>query len=106
VYSISGDTGSLPAGGDHIKYAGLRKAADSSESAVSLDTQYPNGRLLTFNSNEEKTNDTEIGRLTGGRGETIPKFPSTGTGRSAWQAGDSWVIDARDIIGRPDNGGN
>jgi hypothetical protein len=107
VYSITGNPpGSLPSGDGNIKYAGLRKAADSPEPSVSLDSLYPNGRLLTFNSNKENGQKAETGSLTGSRGEIIPKSPSTGTGKSAWQAGDSWVIDARDIIGRPDNGGD
>ncbi|MDR0597315.1 MAG: hypothetical protein LBG14_02285 [Treponema sp.] len=108
VYSLAGDSpGALPgSGGPNIRYAGLRKAADSpSEPLVSLDALYPNGRLLTFNSNERKNDSDERGRLTGGGEEAIPQPPpSTGTGRSAGPAGDSWVIDARDILGRPDDG--
>jgi hypothetical protein len=103
VYSYSTTTSSVPSGGENIKYAGLRKAA---EPPVSLDTLYANGRLLTFNSNKENEGEEEPGRLTGGWQEIIPKPPSTGTGRSAWQAGDSWIIDARDIMGRPDHGDN
>jgi hypothetical protein len=103
VYSItSSASGSLPSSSGNIKYAGLRKASDP---PVSFDTLYTNGRLLTFNSNKENGGKEETGRLTGGRQEIIPP-PSTGTGRSAWQAGDSWVIDARDIMGRPDNEDN
>jgi hypothetical protein len=106
VYSISGDTpDALPASGAYIKYAGLRKTAGQADSspdpAVSLNEQYPNGRLLTFNSNEQNINsesNKEIGLLTGGAAETIPQ--STGTGRSAWQGDGSWVIDARDLAGR------
>jgi hypothetical protein len=107
VYSISGDTpDALPeSGGENIKYAGLPKNAGpadlSPDPAVSLDGQYPNGRLLTFNSNARNTNSEsakEIGYLTNGEGENIP--PSKGTGRSAWQEGGSWIIDARDLLGR------
>jgi hypothetical protein len=110
VYSIAGDSpGALPGSGRNIRYAGLRKAADSPDSPpeplLSLDALYPNGRLLTFNSNEQTGGFREFGSLTGGEEETIPQPPpSTGTGRSAGPAGGSWVIDARDILGRPDNG--
>ncbi|MDR3123414.1 MAG: hypothetical protein LBU16_06500 [Treponema sp.] len=104
VYSITGAApGSLPSGGHdspNIKYAGLRKAAGSPDPPVSLDALYPNGRLLTFNSNERENGWRETGILTNGGEETIPQSPSTGAGRSARQ--DSWRIDARDILGRAD----
>jgi hypothetical protein len=110
VYSAAVDDipSALPAsGGPNIKYAGLRGPGVSPElpqdSPLSLDTLYPKGRLLTFNSNEKKNEAGEQGRLTGGEAEPIPQFPPTGADRSAWQPGDSWVIDARDILGRPDN---
>jgi hypothetical protein len=108
VYSIAGGSasGSLPdSGGPNIKYAGLRKAVTSpaplQESSLSLHVLYPKGRLLTFNSNKNRGGGKEKGILTG-EGETIPQFPSTGFGRSAGHIGDSWVIDARDILGRAD----
>jgi hypothetical protein len=111
VYSIAGGSPDpLPSGGGpNIKYAGLRKAADSlaspPELPLSLDALYPNGRLLTFNSNEANKGGVakELGVLTG-KGETMPKSPAAGTGRSAWQTGDSWIIDARDLLGRGDRG--
>jgi hypothetical protein len=114
VYSIVGDSpGALPSsGGSNIRYAGLYKPSDPSqpqEPAVSLDSLYPKGRLLTFNSNanniKEKDRDwasvKETGMLANGEGESIP---SSQTGRSARQAGDSWIIDARDIMGRAEHG--
>jgi hypothetical protein len=107
VYSKSGDPpGPLPSsGGENIKYAGLRSAAapDSSpEPTVSLNEQYPNEMLLTFNSNSVNHAPRETGLLTGGAAETIPQ--SMGTNRSAWQEGGSWVIDARDLLGRGNPG--
>jgi hypothetical protein len=117
VYSITGATpGALPTseGSSNIKYAGLRSAADSppEEAGVSLDALYPRGRLLTFNGNENNTLSTsrpydrsETGVLTGEAGETIPRASSASAGRSAGQAGTSWVIDARDLMGR-DRGDN
>jgi hypothetical protein len=103
VYSAAtGDTpGSLPSGGDpNIRYAGLRKPGASQESPLSLNDLYPQGRLLTFNSNEKESRNREWGMLTDGVAEPIPS--STRTGRSA--VGNSWIIDARDIWGRVDNG--
>jgi hypothetical protein len=108
VYSKAGESsGSLPLdGGPNIKYAGLRRTADSppEEPGVSLEALYPNGMLLTFNGNERNSGygSGEIGRLTGGEGDSIPpRFPSAGAGRSAGQAGGgAWIIDARDILGR------
>jgi hypothetical protein len=108
VYSsVIGASGSLPSGGGpNIRYAGLRKAAGflalPSDSLLSLNTLSLNERLLTFNSNA--SNDwsddwEEIGFLTGARAEAAPRYPSIGLGRSARQ--DSWIIDARDIMGRP-----
>jgi hypothetical protein len=121
VYSIAGDPpGAFPSGGGpNIKYAGLREraAAGSSpeESEVSLGALYPNGRLLTFNSNERNRGyGGEIGILTNGEEEPIRRFLSTGADRSAgdagdswnlegsWNSGGSWIIDARDILGRQD----
>jgi hypothetical protein len=102
VYSMAGSSpGALFPDEGNIKYAGLR-SADSSPSegpALSLDTLYPNGRLLTFNSNARNGAYGERGRLTDGAEEPIPRFSSTG--RSAGQAGNTWIIDARDILGRP-----
>jgi hypothetical protein len=103
VYSLAGDaSGALPSsGGPNIKYAGLRKDSGSpQEPAVSLDSLYPKERLLTFNSNAENKGSKEWGRLAGQPGETIPKFPAAASSRNAGQAGDSWIIDARDIMGR------
>jgi hypothetical protein len=104
VYSIAGESpGALPSsGGSNIKYAGLRRATPPEE-PVSLSALYPNGRLLTFNGNQSKGGRSELGRLTGEGGETIPQFPSTGPGRSAWNPDGSWIIDARDIMGRDDH---
>jgi hypothetical protein len=104
VYSAIGDIpGNFPgnSGGPNIKYAGLsRGVGDSPESLVSLETLYPNGRLLTFNSNESgDPQASETGLLADGREEIIRRLPSAGAGRSA--TGDSWIIDARDILGRP-----
>jgi hypothetical protein len=102
VYSKAGESpGAFPSSGDpNIKYAGLRGAADSPPEApgVSLSALYPNGRLLTFNGNERSGGWREEGLLTGEEGETIPR--SLGSGRSAGQAGTSWIIDARDIWGK------
>jgi hypothetical protein len=108
VYSIAGkDPGALPSGGGmNIKYAGLRRASPSEEPGVSLNALYPNGRLLTFNSNQQNLRYGETGLLTGEEGETIPQFSAAG--RSAGQTGNpgswnpegSWIIDARDILGR------
>jgi hypothetical protein len=112
VYSKAGNSpGALPSsGGPNIKYAGLRSAAASppEEPGLSLETLYPNGRLLTFNGNEQNSgsNSGETGYLTGGEGETIPR---PAAGRSAGQgSGDlgSWILDARDIMGRQDHGNN
>jgi hypothetical protein len=109
VYSaVAGDSPSpLPDRGDpNIKYAGLlREAVDSpelrQESLLSLDSLYPNARLLTFNSNEDRRGHQEWGERAGGKGETILKAPPGGTARGAAQL--SWIIDARDILGREDN---
>jgi hypothetical protein len=111
VYSKIASASPLPsAGGPNIKYAGLRKATGSQELPADLllsliNTLYPNGMLLTFNSSNDNNKWTkETGYLSGAKGEDIPQFPSAGSGRSArqdaWQ--DSWRIDARDILGRPD----
>jgi hypothetical protein len=104
VYSVAGDSpGAFPSGGGpNIKYAGLRGAAGSfsEEPGVSLSALYPNGRLLTFNSNEQKNGWREGGALTGAEGESISRFPSADAGRSAGNVGDSWRIDARDILRR------
>jgi hypothetical protein len=100
VYSaVGGGPAALPgSGGSNIRYAGLSSgAASSPQPQVSLDTLYPNGRLLTFNGNEQNDPHAwETGRLT--NGETARISPSE-TNRSA--AGGSWIIDARDILGRP-----
>jgi hypothetical protein len=104
VYSAVGDTpGAFPnSGGPNIKYAGLRKTTESpQDSPLSLDTLYPKGKLLTFNSNADNSKKrSETGRLTNGEAEPIPEFRS---GRSVGQPGTSWAIDARDIMGRPDD---
>jgi hypothetical protein len=113
VYSKAGNPpGDLPSGGGHIRYAGLRErtaaGSSSTEPGLSLSALYPNGRLLTFNSNAQNWGygRGETGRLTGGEEESIPRFPSSG--RSAGQTGDtwnlggSWIIDAWDIMGRQD----
>ena len=106
VYSIASDSGdTLPSSSGNIRYAGLHKDDSPPESSVSLDTLYPNERLLTFNSNNNnKDRKQETGRLTRKAGETIPS--STTGGRSAGQAGDVWVIDARDLMGRGGHGDN
>jgi hypothetical protein len=105
VYSAAGGAqAALPGSdGSNIRYAGLfRGATSSSEPQVSLDTLYPNGRLLTFNGNEKnKPPEPETGYLANGEAARIS--PSE-TGRSV--TGDSWIIDARDIIGRPARGDN
>jgi hypothetical protein len=104
VYSITGATPALPSsGGSNIKYAGLRKATSPEEPGVNLSALHPNGRLLTFNGNQSKGGESETGRLTGEKGETIPRSSSASAGRSAEQA--AWVIDARDLMGR-DRGDN
>jgi hypothetical protein len=108
VYSMVGASpGALPSGGDpHIRYAGLRERgpADSSpaEPGVSRDALYPKGRLLTFNGNEQKSGWKEEGLLTGEDGETMPQFRSSGRSvePGSWNPGDSWIIDAWDILGR------
>ncbi|MDR1248629.1 MAG: hypothetical protein LBK63_04920 [Treponema sp.] len=102
VYSIADSSGSLPSsGGPNIKYAGLRErsAAGSppEDPGVNLSALYPKGRLLTFNGNKQKYGGGETGLLTGEDGESIPQFPASGR-----SAGDSWIIDARDIMGRQD----
>jgi hypothetical protein len=109
VYSITGNPpGDLPSAGvSYIKYAGLRKASGSlHEPLVSLDSLYPNERLLTFNSNENNETRRVMGLLTGKPGEDIPPSPPSASNRSAGQTGDSWIIDARDIMGRTDRGDN
>ncbi|MFP3043547.1 hypothetical protein LQZ19_17160 [Treponema primitia] len=111
VYSVVGAaSGTLPSGGgSHIKYAGLGKTPSPS---VSVFTFPANGRLLTFNALDDwnqyaKDNYIntveglrETGKLTGGAAETIPSASIAGNGRQAWRQPDSWVIDARDILGR------
>jgi hypothetical protein len=113
VYSMAGESpGAFPSGGGpNIKYAGLRERgpADSSptDPELSLGGLLPNGRLLTFNSNEQENGRREKGPLTGEEGEAMP-FPSSGSSRSAWnpegswRPEGSWIIDARDILGRED----
>jgi hypothetical protein len=106
VYSaVGGAPGAFPGGGGgpNIKYAGLSDRTAGSEPRVSLETLYPKGRLLTFNGNEKEDHQAgETGLLADGEAETIRRVPFAGTGRSA--AGDSWIIDARDLWGRPEHG--
>jgi hypothetical protein len=117
VYSKAGDPpGAFPSdGGPNIRYAGLRKAAGSppQEPGVNLDALDPQGMLLTFNSNEQENGRREKGPLTGEEGETIPQFLSagrsagpgsgnSGSSENSQNSQSSWIIDARDILGRED----